>query len=147
MAKTRQEWGIGGRHCLIHWIFMELLPHSRHHSVAGDTVANHRIFDKELTKGWMASPTRWAWVHVNSRSLWCTGRPDMLRFMGSQRVGHNWATELNRTELTNVRQFRKWSFLWWEVSHFWASLPLWPHPSRSSLNPRMASHWCITASH
>ena len=45
--------------------------------------------------GWMASPTRWIWVWVNSRSWWWTGRPGVLRFKGSQRVGHNWATELN----------------------------------------------------
>jgi len=45
--------------------------------------------------GWMASLTRWTWVWVNSRSLWWTGRPGMLRFMGSQRVGHDWVTELN----------------------------------------------------
>ena len=45
--------------------------------------------------GWMASPTQWTWVWVNSRSWWWTWRPGMLRFMGSQRVGHNWATELN----------------------------------------------------
>ena len=44
--------------------------------------------------GWMASPT-WAWVWVNSRSWWWTGRPGVLRFMGSQRVRHNWANELN----------------------------------------------------
>ena len=43
----------------------------------------------------MASPTRWTWVWVNSGSWWWTGRPGMLRFMGSQRVGHNWTTELN----------------------------------------------------
>ena len=36
---------------------------------------------------------------VNSGSWWWTGRPGMLWFMGSQRVGHNWATELNWTEL------------------------------------------------
>ena len=42
-----------------------------------------------------ASPTRWTWVWVNSGSWWWTGRPGMLRFMGSQRVGHDWATELN----------------------------------------------------
>ena len=47
--------------------------------------------------GWMASQTRWMWVWVNSRSWWWTGRPGMLRFMGSQRVGHDWATELNWT--------------------------------------------------
>ena len=45
--------------------------------------------------GWMASPTRWAWVWVNSGSWWWTGRPGVLQFMGSQRVGHDWATELN----------------------------------------------------
>ena len=45
--------------------------------------------------GWMASPTRWTWVWVNSRSWWWTGRPGMMQFMGSQRVGHHWATELN----------------------------------------------------
>ena len=48
--------------------------------------------------GWMASLTRWAWVWVNSGSWWWTGRPGVLRFMGLQRVGHGWATELNRTE-------------------------------------------------
>ena len=37
-------------------------------------------------------------VWVNSRSWWWTGRPGMLQFMGLQRVGHNWATELNWTE-------------------------------------------------
>ena len=45
--------------------------------------------------GWMASPTWWTWVWVNSGSWWWTGRPGMLWFMGSQRVGHDWATELN----------------------------------------------------
>ena len=45
--------------------------------------------------GWMASPTQWTWVWVNSGSWWWTGRPGVLQFMGLQRVGHNWATELN----------------------------------------------------
>ena len=45
--------------------------------------------------GWMASLTWWTWVWVNSGSWWWTGRPGMLQFMGSQRVRHDWATELN----------------------------------------------------
>ena len=45
--------------------------------------------------GWMALPTWWAWVWVDSGSWWWTGRPGVLRFTGSQRVGHDWATELN----------------------------------------------------
>ena len=53
--------------------------------------------------GWMASPTRWTWVWVNSGSWWWTGRPGVLGFMGSQRVGHDWVTELNWTE---------WHMMW-----------------------------------
>ena len=45
--------------------------------------------------GWMVSPTQWTWVWVDSGSWWWTGRPGVQGFMGSQRVGHNWATELN----------------------------------------------------
>ena len=55
--------------------------------------------------GWMASLTRWTWVWVNSGSWWWTGRPGVLRFMGSQRVGHDWATELNWTEAYCANHF------------------------------------------
>ena len=48
--------------------------------------------------GWMASPTQWTWLWVNSGSWWWTGRPSMLRLMGSQRVGQDWGTELNWTQ-------------------------------------------------
>ena len=48
--------------------------------------------------GWMASPARWTWVCVNSGSWWWTRRPGVLQFMGSQRVEHDWETELNWTE-------------------------------------------------
>ena len=44
--------------------------------------------------GWMASLTQWTWVWMDSGSWWWTGRPDMLQFMGLQRVRHNWVTEL-----------------------------------------------------
>ena len=95
--------------------------------------------------GWMALPTRWTWVWVNSRIggrrrrgqqrmrwldditnsmdmswvnfllTWWTGRPGMLRFMGSQRVGHDWATELT------------WFYTWSGPSaDVWSSLPTSP---------------------
>ena len=38
---------------------------------------------------------RWTWVWASSRSWWWTGKPEVLQFMGLQRVGHTWATELN----------------------------------------------------
>ena len=44
---------------------------------------------------WMASLTLWTWVWINSGSWWWTGRPGVLRFMGSQRVRHDWVTELS----------------------------------------------------
>ena len=52
--------------------------------------------------GWMASLTQQTWVWVNSGSWWWTGRPGVLRFMGSQRIRHNRVTELN------------WSDTFWE---------------------------------
>ena len=48
--------------------------------------------------GWHP-PTRWMWVWVNSGSWWWTWSPDMPGFMGSQRVRHDWATELNWSQL------------------------------------------------
>ena len=47
---------------------------------------------------WMASPTQWTWVWASSVSWWWTGEPGVLQSMGSQRVGHEWATELNWTQ-------------------------------------------------
>ena len=47
--------------------------------------------------GWMALSTQWTWVWVRSGSWWWTGRPGILHSMGLQRVGHDWATELNWT--------------------------------------------------
>ena len=62
--------------------------------IAGRRRRGHRGWD-----GWMASPTQWTWAWVNSGSWWWTGRPGMLQSMRSQRVRHDWATELNWTEL------------------------------------------------
>ena len=46
----------------------------------------------QIMRSWMASLTQWTWVWANSRRWWWTGKPGMLQSMGSQRVGHNWAT-------------------------------------------------------
>ena len=44
---------------------------------------------------WMGSLTQWTWVWVNSWCWWQTGRPGVLQFIGSQKVGYDWVTELN----------------------------------------------------
>ena len=48
--------------------------------------------EEEVTRwdGWMASSTQWTWVWVSSRRQWRIGKPGMLQFMESQRVGRNW---------------------------------------------------------
>ena len=52
--------------------------------------------------GWMSLLTQKTWVWVNSRSWQWIGRPGMLRFMGPQRIGHAWATELCRDNITLI---------------------------------------------
>ena len=62
--------------------------------ILGGIVGRRR---REMTEDEMAGWHHWlwAWVWINSGSCWWTGRPRELRFMGSQRVRHDWTTELN----------------------------------------------------
>ena len=52
-------------------------------------------WDNRGSDGWTASPTQWTWVWVSSGSWWWTGKPVVLQSMGLQRVGQDWANELN----------------------------------------------------
>ena len=69
--------------------------------------------DRSRTRGWKRPQdllliypnTTWVWV--NSGSWWWTGRPGVLQFMGSQRVGHDWATELTELNIAIM-----WSNKW-----------------------------------
>ena len=78
----------------------------------------------------MASPTPWTWVCVSSGSWWWTGRPGVLRFMGSQRVGQDWATEMNWTENKqgNLREgmldfsLRRWSAATGNSTDWWGQI-------------------------
>ena len=87
--------------------------------------------------GWMASPTQWTWVWVNSGSWWWTGRPGVLRFMGSQRVGYDWETELNWPECSVTSVVSDSVILWTVARHtplsiglsrqgYWSGLPCPP---------------------
>ena len=77
-------------------------PHAKSWLVGKDSDAGRDWGQEEKGTtgwdGWMASLTRWTWVWVNSGRWWWTGRPGVLWLMGSQTVGHDWATELNWTE-------------------------------------------------
>ena len=73
--------------------------------------------------GWMALLTRWTWVWVSSGSWWWTGKPGMLRSMGSQRsFRHNWATEVNWTDVKHVVAQPGTRF---SSDLLWVSLPMW----------------------
>ena len=63
-----------------------------------DAGKDWRQEEKGMTEDEMAGWhhwTQWTWVWVNSGSWWWTGRPGVLQSTGSQRVGHDWVTELN----------------------------------------------------
>ena len=79
--------------------------------------------------GWVASPTRCTWVWVNSGSWWQTGRPGVLWFMGSQRVGDDWATELNWLNPSCLFIL----FMGFSRQEYWSGLPfISPVTSRRS---------------
>ena len=65
-------------------------------------VGGRRRRGRQRMRWWMASPTWWTWVWVNSRSWWWTGMPGVLQFMGSQRVRRDW-TEVNWTKRSTSR--------------------------------------------
>ena len=77
---------------------------------------------------WMASPTRWTWVWVSSRSWWWTGKPDILQSIGFQRVGHDWGTELNWYPEPTVFEkiwFRNPASCWLVTNIIYLYLPSW----------------------
>ena len=68
---------------------------------------------EESGRGWdgyVASPTHWTWVW-NSGRWWRTGKPGMLQFMGSQRVGQDLVTEHNK-------ELFMWMRTWLQVAAF-----------------------------
>ena len=103
--------------------------------------------DNRRWDGWMASPTHWNWVWVSSGSWWWTGKPGMLQSMGSQKAGHDWATELNYASIYmpichlyfffGKMSIFCWFFLTrlffcccsvvWVVYIFWKLIPCWLH--------------------
>ena len=76
--------------------------------------------------GWMASLTQWTWVWVNSGRWWRTGKPGMLQSIRSQRVRHDWVTELNwlTTLLSNPQSTFKVYQFWGEKNPLYENYKL-----------------------
>ena len=92
---------------------------------------------------WMASPTQWTWVWVDSGSWWWTGRPGVLRFTGSQRVRHNWATELNNSVQPSPLSFsRTFHHLKHQLSSEYPKALLTSTPLSASMNFSILSTSC-----
>ena len=99
--------------------------------------------------GWMASPTQWTWVWVSSGSWWWTGKPSVLQSMGSQRVRHDWVTEVTDMLVTSsakaVMAFGVWFGAMWKDfgSHLyvpWANCQ-WMRWARKSLGILGLTSW------
>ena len=92
--------------------------------------------------GWMESLTQWTWVWTSSRSWWWTEKPGVLQSIESQRVGHDWATELNWKEclqwvalrLNTSSPFKPSTF----STHFFIWRSCHPHTSAAPLYPSPA---------
>ena len=99
--------------------------------------------------GWMASPTQWTWVWVNSGSWWWTGRPRVLRFTGSQESdpteGLNW-TELMH-EKVYISSSRERSTYWLGYTVFIVRKPgfhspsVWPETATELRRGTFISQW------
>ena len=94
-------------------------PHVKSWLTGKDSVAGRDWGQEEkgTTEDEMAGWHHWldgvwvnSWVWVNSGSRWWTGRPGVLQFMGSQRFGHDWATELNWADALHNKWPKYWSF-------------------------------------
>ena len=70
---------------------------------------------------------RWTWVWVNSRSWWWTGWPGVLQFMGSQRVGHDWVTDMIWSDAILLFTASDLASVTSHI-HNWVLFLLWLHP-------------------
>ena len=92
--KGNQSWIFIGRIFAVAEIPIVWPPDVKNWLIGKDPDAGKEGDDRGWD-GWMAPPTQWTWVWVNSESWWWTGSPCMLQSMGSERVWHDWTTELN----------------------------------------------------
>ena len=82
---------------LQYFVYLNWRTYSLEKTLMLGKIEGRRRRGQQRMDGWMASPTQWSWVWVDSGTWWWTGKPGVLQSMGSKRVRHNWVTELNWT--------------------------------------------------
>ena len=91
----------------------------------------HKEGMTEVWDGWMASLTQWTWVWASSRSWWWTGKPGRLQSMGSQRVRHDWETELNwRSWRWSPHERKDCSYKGDSTEFPWTPSTIWGHNNK-----------------
>ena len=80
---------------LQYFVYLKWRTYSLEKTLMLGKIEGRRRRGQQRMDGWMASPTQWTWVSVDS-GTW-TGKPGVLQSMGSKRVRHDWMTELNWT--------------------------------------------------
>ena len=95
-------------------------------------IEGRRRRGQQRMRCWMASPTLRMWVWASSGNRWWTGRPGVLQCLGSQRVGHDWATELKYTVTASLRN--KYTVPCATTQNASVSLPVkWDCPQKTQL--------------
>ena len=96
-------------------------------------LASSQLLDIRL---FLASPTWWTWLWASSGNWWQTGKPGVLQSMVLQRVGHDWATELELELvclwLCMLLPVLRWLSLW---------LNLWPHSPKYARESSVREYW------
>ena len=112
--KGSQPWTFTGRTDAEAEASIPWPPHAKNYLNGKDWCwARQKAKGEGDDRGWdgqIASLTQWRWIWVNSRSWWWKGKCRVLQSMGSQRVGHDWVTELN---WTTISKYSQWILQWW----------------------------------
>ena len=99
-------------------------------------------------RGWggcMASPTQWTWVWVGCESWWWTGKPGVLLSLRLQRIGHDWASELNWYFILGLKYPRLWAAL--DLTKPYKQMSRWVQTTLNKLktcNHKAKHDWNIT---
>ena len=137
--KGNQSWTFTGRTDAEDETPILWPPHAKSWLTGKDCDAGKDWRDDRWWDGWMALLTRWTWVWASSGSWWKTGKPGLLQSMGSQRVGHDWASESiqlnNEWCCTSLHVFISHLYVFFGKTDAEADSPIiWPPDAKNWLN-------------